>query len=150
VKQIVSFQLLQPTYYVFLGGPETRWFDAHERDERFAAYKWYWTCLKNAKVGDQAFIYLTAPISRIVGKIEIVAEPFFHLDQTIFDNPKMANKYCAEVKYIESYELREDLTMKGLRRLFPDWPWLTMPRSNTRIPKEFLSAFLELIQRPTE
>jgi hypothetical protein len=131
--------------FILLGGPEhLDWFENPNAVE-FSNCDYFWTCPKTAAVGDVGFIYLTAPVSRIVGKVRIVGEPFYQVGDIMFENPKMRNKYCAEVEFAEYYP-SANLTIKNLRSLFQDWGWLTMPRSNTRIPDSVLPAFLELIE----
>lgn len=129
--------------YLLLGGPEHVDFFANY-EEPSIAEQWFWTVPKDAKVGDVAFVYLTAPESRIVGKVLIIGEPFFHYGNTMFDNPKTKDKWMAEVYAVACYPPRPELTMRGLRSLFPDWAWLSYPRSATKIPSELLQPILEL------
>lgn len=129
-------------YYILVGGPEhLESFEKHIYSD--PSHEWYWTLLKQAKIGDIAFIYLTAPVSRIVGQLEVIGEPFYNVNR--FENPKTKNKWMAEVgKDVYFFERRE-LTMKGLRELFHDWNWLFYPRGNTKIPSHIVEPFLELI-----
>ena len=131
-------------YYVLLGGPEHLPF--FERHAAFAGASWFWTTPKGAQVGDVAFVYMSAPVSRIVGRMEVKAPPFFHLGKTMFDNPQMSDQYVAEIGGVEYFPPRRELTIKGLRELFPEWGWLRYPRSKTKIPTEVLKPFLELMR----
>jgi|CXWL01.1.fsa_nt_gi hypothetical protein len=138
------------TYYILQGGPKliedwrpVRWPDGSE---------WYWTAHKDAKPGDRAFVYLTAPLSRIIGEVMIVEQPWLNSEPYAFDNPIMHGKWCSEVGHPVAYSLHEEgLTIAGLRRLFADeWPWLRYPRGNTRVPDEILPMLLELAGIKTE
>lgn len=133
-----------PKYYVLQGGPESLEF--FENSQNFSDEEWYWTVPKKAEIGDLGLVYLTAPISRIVGQVEIVQNPFLNLGN-VFDNPKMNGKYCAQVEFKKYFQFREDLTISGLRNLFPEWSWLFMPRGNTRVPETLLKPILELITK---
>lgn len=101
-------------FYIFQGGPETKWLI---EDGHFPTF--FWTANKHVKKGEIAFIYLTAPISKIVG---------------------------AEVGEVNFYGEHESLSMKNLRKLFAtDWGWVRYPRGSTRIPDEIMGSFYELI-----
>jgi hypothetical protein len=130
-------------HYILLGGPEhLEWFE-HFEDDPLSQF--FWTVPKDAKVDEAAFIYLTAPVSRVVGKVLIVAAPFFHFGNTMFDHPQTKDKWMAEIKVVAYFEPRSELTIKGLRRLFPDWGWLRYPRNKVKIPDEIIKPFLELV-----
>ena len=136
-----------PQHFVLLGGGEHLPYFLNNDD--WNQYEWFWTVPKSAKKGDLAFIYLTAPVSAIVGRVELVEEPWFHVDG-FFDNPKMKNKQVARIGNVTPLTGRTDLTMKSLRTLFGrDWPWLGYPRSHVRIPADILPPFLELINQST-
>jgi hypothetical protein len=132
-------------HFILLGGAEhLEWFEDEEtRDDYF---DYFWTVPKTAKECDHAYIYLTAPVSRIVGSVLIAGEPFQQFEDTMFDNPKMKNKYCAKVYCTGYFPFDHNLTMSGLRTLFgKDWRWLAYPRGNVKIPDDILPAFEELI-----
>lgn len=129
-------------YYILLGGPEhLGFFEKYE--EQSIAEQWFWTVPKDAKVDEAAFVYLTAPVSRIVGKVLLTGEPFYNINE--FENPKTKNKWMAEIHCVGYFQPRRELTMQGLRRLFPDWGWLSYPRGKTKIPADILQPFLELV-----
>jgi hypothetical protein len=133
------------THYIFLGGPENLKYWIYQT-ERERSAQWFWSANKHVRPGDIGYIYLSAPLSRIVGEVDILAEPFFHHSQTMFDNPHMADKWCVEVGNPRYYGNRDDLSMKNLRKLFAvDWGWVRYPRGNTRVPDEILPALKELI-----
>lgn len=132
---------MDDNYYILLGGPEhLEWFENFE-DDPLSQY--FWTVPKTARVGETAFVYLTAPVSRIVGKVLLVGEPFFNKNE--FENPHTKKKWMAEIKFVGYFEPRAELTMRGLRSLFPDWAWLGYPRGLTKIPTELAQPFMELI-----
>lgn len=128
-----------PSHYILLGGAEHLPF--FENHENFQTEKWFWTVPKSAKIGDIGFVYLCAPVSRIVGQIEIIDEPFFN--QHTF--PTWQNNWMSEIGNVKFFAPCGALTIKGLRALFPDWSWLRYPRGKTRIPAEILTPLLELI-----
>ena len=130
-------------YFVLLGGPEH--FDFFKNNARYGRDQWFWTMQKDARVGDSCFVYMSAPVSRFVGSMEVVGDPFFHVGNTMFSNPKLRDQYVAEIGKVKYFEPRPELTIAGLRGLFPDWGWLRYPRSKTRIPAEVLGPFLELV-----
>lgn len=134
---------MEVSYYVLLGGPEHLPFFEH--NARYARRRWFWTMVKGARVGETCFVYMSAPVSRIVGRFEVVGEPFYHIGRTMFDNPKMRDQWVAQVGQVAYFEPRRELSIKGLRELFPDWGWVRYPRSKTRIPAEVLKPFLELV-----
>lgn len=133
----------EQNHFLLLGGPEHVDFFANY-EEQSIAEQWFWSVPRCAKEGDAAFVYLTAPESRIVGKVLITGEPFYHLGNTMFDNPKTKDKWMAEIRAVAYYPPRHELTMRGLRSLFPEWPWLSYPRSATKIPAGLLQPILEL------
>lgn len=131
------------SYWIFQGGPETEWL--LKGDSPFDQY--FWTANKHVKVGEVAFIYLTAPISKIVAGVNIVAEPFFNPAETsMFDNEFMFDKWCVEVGNTLYYGQHEGLSMRNMRTLFSlDWGWVRYPRGSTRVPDEIVSPFLEML-----
>lgn len=130
-------------FYIFQGGPETEWL--LESDSPFDTF--FWTANKHVKKGEVAFIYLTAPISKIVAGVNIVGDPFFNPAATsMFDNPFMFDKWCVEVGNTLYYGQHEELSMRNMRKLFAaDWGWVRYPRGSTRIPDEIVSPFLEMM-----
>lgn len=134
-------------HFVLLGGGEHLPYFLNHED--YNQYEWFWTVPKAAKKGDHGYIYLTAPVSGIVGRVTIVDDPWFHVDG-FFDNPFLMNKQVAKISEVVTFTRRRYFTMKFLRRVFGrDWPWLTMPRSHVRIPEHILPAFLELATKGT-
>lgn len=135
--------------FILQGGPENvEWFEAFQKyGQRFKNLTHvYWTCPKSARKGDHAFIYLTAPLSRIVGKADIIGEPFFNDVPYRFDNKFMEGKWCCEIDIEFAFDVDSELlTMKNFRKLFGhDWGWVRYPRGSVKIPEEILPAFLEL------
>lgn len=134
-------------YFILQGGAEH--LDYFENNPRYesAGVEFFWTCLKQAKKGDTALIYLCAPQSRIVGSVELTGEPFHNVGD-MFKNPIMKDKYCVQIGKVKFFPFRRELTMRGLRELFAiDWAWLRYPRGNTKIPADIVQPFLELIQK---
>lgn len=131
-------------YYVLLGGPENLRF--FERREAYAGRAWLWTMVKDARVGESCFVYLSAPVSRFVGRFKVKAEPFYHVGTTMFSHPQLRDTWVAKVGDVEYFTGRPELAIKRLRELFPDWGWLRYPRGKTRIPDEVLKPFLELMR----
>lgn len=127
-------------YFILLGGAEH--FDFFSDNLSFADEQWFWTVPKTAQIGDTAFVYLCAPVSRIVGKIEVIAEPFYNINMF----PNWANNWMAEIQFVEYFEPRPELTLKRLKELFEDWAWLRYPRGKTRIPAHIVQPFLELMK----
>lgn len=133
-----------PNHYIFLGGAENL---KYWEDERLKNHQWFWSANKHVLPGDIGYIYLSAPLSRIVGEVDIVGKPFFHHGGTMFSNTHMSDKWCVEVANPRYYGERLDLTMKNLRSLFAvDWGWVRYPRGNTRVPDDILPALQELIK----
>lgn len=137
---------MERNYYIVLGGPEHLEF-VQKYEEQPVAEQWFWTVPKDARDGDAAFVYLTAPVSRIVGKLLIIGEPFFNVNE--FENPKTKKKWMVEIRPVAYFGSRPELTMRGLRALFPDWAWLSYPRSAARMPDEIIQPFLELTSGET-
>ena len=83
-------------YWIFIGGPENlRHWEARRLHD---GQQWFWTANKRVRSGDTGFIYLTAPLSRIIGEVDIVGEPFFnHAEGGMFSNRYMLDKWCVEV-----------------------------------------------------
>jgi hypothetical protein len=129
------------SYYVLLGGPEH--FNFFKNHSRYRKHQWFWTVPKDAQPGETGFVYMSAPVTRLVGQLEIIAEPFYNVD--MFAGEKVKNRWMAEIGKVKYFEERADLTIRGLRALFPEWGWLRYPRSKVRIPDEMLQPFLELI-----
>jgi hypothetical protein len=138
----------EPSYYILQGGPEN--IDFFENNAAYRDEDWWWSGPKTAKPGDLAFIYLTAPLSRIVGRVKIIGEPFYNAAH-IFNNPIMNDRWCVPVGDVLHYPARRELTMRGLRELFSvDWAWVRYPRGNTRIPDHIIKPFLELVDGDRE
>lgn len=135
--------MAEQNYYILMGGPEhLDWFE-HFEDDPLSQF--FWTVTKNAHVDEVGFVYLTAPVSRIVGKVLLIGEPFFHIGNSMFEHAQTKDKWMAEIRVVEYFAARPALTFKGLQALFPDWAWLTYPRGKTKIPAEIVQPFLELM-----
>lgn len=134
---------MKRSYYIALGGPEHLDFFEHSAD--FTFDEWFWTVPKSAKLYDIAFVYLTAPISRIVGKVMLISATFFNVAE--FDNPKTQRKWMAKIACVGYFNPCPELTMRGLRSLFPDWAWVSYPRSTTKIPDDIVPPLLELTKK---
>ncbi|HQU83889.1 MAG TPA: hypothetical protein PKY59_12215 [Pyrinomonadaceae bacterium] len=127
-------------HFVLLGGAEH--IDFFRENHHFVDHQWFWTVPKTAKKGDIGFVYLCAPVSRIVGQLEFMKEPFFNT----VTFPQFKNNWMAEVGNVQYFETRQEITIKGLRKLFPDWKWLLYPRGKTKVPAEILQPLLELLR----
>lgn len=139
------FAAQQQNYFILQGGAENLHYFEH--NERYVSrdIEFFWTCPKQAKKRDTAFVYLCAPESRIVGQVKLVGEPFFNSGD-MFENPVMKEKWCVEIGEVKYFPHRRELTMKGLRELFgADWGWVRYPRGNTKIPAHIIEPFMELI-----
>jgi hypothetical protein len=137
-------------YFIFQGGPENlRWW---VKNDLYRHSQWFWSANKHVVPGDKALIYLTAPLSRIVGDVDVIGKPFWNdRSNSMFENDHMVDKWCVEVGNPFYYGMREDLTMANLRKLFGvDWGWVRYPRGNTRVPAEILESLLELIGETVE
>lgn len=131
-------------HFILLGSAHHHFY--FKNHEAYKNQEWFWVVPKSAKKGDTAFIYLAAPLSRIVGRVSLIEEPFFHVTG-IFENKKMQNKWCCRIGEVESFDEKPEITMRGLRHLFGnDWRWLSYPRSHAKIPAEILEPFLELFK----
>lgn len=130
-------------FWLFQGGPETEWL--LEEDSPFKRF--FWTANKNVKKGEIAFIYLTAPLSRIMATVRIVGDPFFNSGETsMFDNPFMNDKWCVEVGETVYLGSHDELSIANLRKLFSvDWGWVRYPRGSTRIPDDVVYPLSELM-----
>lgn len=134
-------------YFVLQGGPENLTWFAGDRFPTEDGQAFFWTVPKAAKRGDRAFIYLTAPVSAIVGEVEIVNDPFENL-HNMFENNFMAGKRCAEVALRRSFARRSHLTMRFLRARFSgEWKWLSYPRGSVHVPENFRGVLLEHVNR---
>lgn len=133
--------------FIFQGGATNVDF-FHLTDAARRRLQYFWTCHRSAKRGDEAFIYLTAPLSRIVGRVELVGDPFVNFPD-MFENPYMLNKTCVEIEFREYFDESLDLmTARNLKAVFGlDWGWTRYPRGATRIPADILPPFLELVGR---
>lgn len=131
-------------HFILQGGAENHDFFLH--NEIFADEQWFWTVPKGAKKGDIGFVYLCAPLSRIVGRVELTAEPVFNGLPYMFEAEVMRDKWCAEIGKVKYFREREELKFMGLKKLFgADWGWIRYPRGNTKVPAEILQPFLELM-----
>lgn len=132
-------------YYILQGGAEhLDYFENNVRYENFGV-EFFWTCPKQALKGDICFVYLCAPLSRIVGQVSLIGEPFHNVGN-VFKNSIMNGKWCVQIGEVKHIPFRHELTMKGLRELFAiDWAWLRYPRGNCKIPADIVQPFLELV-----
>ena len=131
-------------YYILMGGAEH--LDFFEHNARYAGDQWFWTVPKGARAGEVGFVYLCAPVSRIVGRVEFIAKPFYNVGMF----PEWADQWMAEVGNVVYFPTRHELTIRGLRELFSaDWGWPRYPRSKTIIPADIVQPFLELVKEAT-
>jgi len=131
-------------YYILLGGAEHMSFIKNQ--DKYPDHQFFWTCPRTSKKGEQAFIYLCSPLSRIVGRVKFIGEPFHNVGD-MFSGTNTKDKWMVEIGEIVFFEKRPEITIKGLRTIFPEWGWLRFPRQNTRIPNDLLKPFLELMEK---
>ena len=141
-------------FFILQGGPENlEWFEdlnafGKEKFNRIIRENYsgfYWSIPKKGNKDDEAYIYLTAPVSSIVGRVRFSGEPFF-IYPNRFKNAKMGNKTCIEIEFLHSYtEHTDSLHISRLRTLFgSDWGWVRYPRSNGIIPDQIIQPITEL------
>jgi hypothetical protein len=132
-------------YYIVMSGAEH--LDFFENNAAYQDETWWWTVPPTAREGEEMFAYLTAPVSRIVGRMKITGEPF-HNTGNIFPNPKCNGKWMAPVGDVINYPARPELSIAGLRKLFgADWGWVRYPRGRTTIPAHIIQPFMQLIRK---
>lgn len=138
--------------YIFMGGSENLVYWLQNKDYSDDSFgrsneQWFWSCNRHCQVGEKAFVYLCSPLSRIVGEVDILGEPFYNDAQAeMFDNQHMQNKWVCEVGNPVYFGQHDALTMKNLKALFGvDWGWVRYPRGNTKVPVEILPVLQELI-----
>ena len=103
-----------------------------------------WTCRKEAVYGDIAAIYLTAPISSIVGYGMIYSEP------EIEEESDWADKYFADIGRFRLFAENDFVPIRRLKELFPEWKYLAQPRRTGIAPDAITGALVELLRQTDE
>lgn len=130
--------------FILQGGPEVEWIFA---DDQYDLDHCYWTCPKSITKGGVALVYLTSPISSIIGSASVGGEPFFNSAATsMFDNAYMNDKWCVRLDGLIYLGRHAELSMANLRSLFEaDWGRVRYPRGSTRVPDDIEPVLLGLL-----
>lgn len=99
-----------------------------------------WTMHKDAKIGDYAVFYLTAPISAVVAFGKITGDAYFNIYS------EWQDKYFAEVKIEIRLDETQFITNRELRNLFSEWKYIAQPRRSVLIAPDIASPLVELIR----
>lgn len=99
-----------------------------------------WTINRNAEVGDELLIYLTAPISAFVARGIVSSVP--SIDEDL--NGDWQEHYMSEIEDVSL--VPERVHIKILRARFPEWRWLISPIPSTRVPDEVLDRLRVLVK----
>lgn len=96
-------------------------------------------CIRNARKGDQAFIYHTGDEKQIVGIAEIVSDPYQDPKQ---DNEKLM---VFEVKPLEKLQNPVTLTQVKAIKKYADFTLVRDPRKSVQqVPKEYWDDFVKM------
>lgn len=104
-----------------------------------------WSSIKDAKPKDRVLIYIVAPHSRLIAKAEVLSFPV--------KGETGDFAYRADIGKVRL--LKNQVTLEQLRKIFPNWSWLTQPRSKARVPEENQKQLWEMVNaspmaEPTE
>lgn len=96
----------------------------------------HWGCLKTAKSGDYAFIYVTGKVGAIVatGRIQLEAQKGLNWP------------YEAPLGNIKA--LKQPISLAHIRRTFPKWRWPNYPRSKLVLELRTAEKLLKLARMP--
>jgi hypothetical protein len=96
------------------------WLLAHERRNTT------WSCPKHARVGDQVFNYIVAPVSQVLATARVITKPRpGHEIGSVW-------RYVGRIGSIRL--LRSPIPLSELKELCPNWAWLRYPRAYAYIP----------------
>lgn len=96
-----------------------------------------WSSTKNASPGDKVLLYVAKPASALIAKAEILtsAKPGKHW------------QYEAKIGHVRL--LKNQLTIKILKKQFPNWKWLRFPRGKCTVPLKYAKRLWKLVhQKP--
>lgn len=101
----------------------------------------YWSCPKEAQVGDRVMIYVAAPISSIVATAEVKSLPVSGSERG------RIWRYMAKIGPIRL--LASPIPFDEMRRLCPRWKWLNYPRAYAYVPPKEAKALLKRASQRT-
>ncbi|MGE3316096.1 MAG: DUF3883 domain-containing protein [Planctomycetaceae bacterium] len=102
--------------HILHGGPKgdlTALRDAAKSGKKFSN----WSCLKNARLGDQVFFYILAPESAIMAT------------GTVLSDARRGKTWDFEATVGAIRLLEDPISLNELRRMFPHWKWAKSPQS---------------------
>lgn len=96
-----------------------------------------WSALKDSRPGDQVLIYIQRPHSALVAKAEVLAK-------SVKGKP---GDYAYRAKVGKFELLPNRVGIEALKKEFPGWAWLKMPRGKAIVPAQYADRLWKLVHQ---
>jgi predicted HNH restriction endonuclease len=121
--------------YIVLGSPDDQYDALTELARR--GDNTTWTINRNAKVGDDVLFYLTAPVSSLVARGQVLSAP------EIDPNSGWENHHMSDIGDFSLFT--ERVHISTLKEQFPEWRWLLSPIKSAQVPDDAVAALRALL-----
>jgi hypothetical protein len=123
---------------VFIGGSDEHNGD-YSKVHRHAGARgtMNWSALKDSRPRDQALIYIQRPHSALVAKAEVLAK-------SVTGEP---GDYAHRAKVGKFELLPNRVGIETLKKEFPGWAWLKMPRGKAIVPAKYADKLWKLVHQ---
>jgi len=106
-------------------------------DEHSAAERQNWSSLKDSHPGDRVLIYIQRPNSALIAKAAVLA--------TAVKGKPGDYAYRAKIGRFELLPNR--VGIETLRKRFPGWAWLRLPRGKAIVPARYADKLWKLVHQ---
>jgi hypothetical protein len=124
--------------FVFIGGSDKQNGDysaVHHRAGTGGTMNW--SALKDSRPGDRALIYIQRPHSALIAKVEVLGKP-------VKGKP---GDYAYRAKVGKFELLPNRVGIETLKKEFPRWAWLRMPRGKAIVPAQYADRLWKLVHQ---
>ncbi len=124
--------------FVFIGGSDEQNGDYSAVQRRAGTSgTMSWSALKDSRPGDRALIYIQRPHSALIAKAEV-------LGRAIKGAP---GDYAYRAKVGKFELLPNRLSIETLKKEFPNWAWLKVPRGKAIVPTQYADKLWKLVHQ---
>jgi hypothetical protein len=96
-----------------------------------------WSALKDSRPGDRALIYIQRPHSALIAKAEVLAK-------SVKGKP---GDYAYRAKVGKFELLPNRVGIETLKKEFPRWGWLNLPRGKAIVPAQYADKLWKLFHQ---
>jgi len=96
-----------------------------------------WSSLKDSRPGDRVLIYIQRPHSALIAKADVLA-------RAVKGKP---NDYAYRAKIGRFELLPNRVGIDTLRKRFPRWAWLRLPRGKAVVPARYADKLWQLVHQ---